>query len=144
MVTSRVRAVAAAAALLALVLLVGTAAYLATEEDPPPPAPTSTTTSTTLSLDEIAEIIAGPLQADLRVAVTPDEARCVARAVVEVVPVEQLATLEADPAPLAALSEDQRSRLLRGVVTCVPQASAEALLGDPTSTTADAGLPGQG
>lgn len=134
---------ASAMALGVLVLLVGTAVFLAAREDPTPPPPT-TTTSTTLGIDDVADAIAASLQGDLSVALTAPEARCVAEAVVRLVPVEDLATLADRPLPLTGVAPEVRDDLVRAVVGCVPPASAAALLGSATTTTEPVGLPGEG
>jgi hypothetical protein len=135
--------VASAAALFALVLLVGTAVFLAAREEEP--APTTTTTSTTAPLTEedVAAALAESLQADLAVAITIEEARCVAAVVVAVVPPDALGELVDRSVPLSGVSEAQREELVRGVVGCVPEASAAALLGAGTSTTTAVSLPGE-
>lgn len=141
---SRARAAASAAALAALVLLVGSAAFLAAREDPPPPTTTTTTTSTTVPLAVVADAIAASLQSDLTVAITRAEATCVATALLEVLPPEQLERLDSVAEPLAALAEGQRRDLVRAVVRCVPPESAAALLGSPSTTVPPVDLPDEG
>lgn len=143
MLTRTQRAVASAMALAVLVLLVGTAVFLAAREDPTPP-PTTTTTSTTLGTEDVATAIAASLQADLSVALTQAEARCVAEVVVRLIPAEDLAALAERPLPLTGVAPEVRDELVRGVVACVPPASAAALLGSGTTTTEPLGLPGEG
>lgn len=146
--TPRARAAAAAAALVALVLLVGTAAYLGVREEPDPPATTtstsSTTTTTTVPLSAFAEAIAGQLEGNLEVAITRDEARCVATAMLAVVPPDELERLADLPEPFAALDQRTRDQLVRGVVRCVPPESAAALLGSTTVTSPPVDLPDEG
>jgi len=145
MLSTRVRAAASAAALTAFVLLVGTAAFLAVEEDPaPPPTTTTTTTTTTVPLAAIAAAIAASLQGNLEIAITPDEATCVANELLTVFPAVQLERLESLPAPFAALTDSERARLVRGVVRCVPPASAAALLGTTATTAPPLDLPDEG
>lgn len=143
---SRVRAAAAAAALVALVLLVGTAAYLGVREDPEP-TPTTTTTSTTTTtvpLRVFAEAIAGQLAGNLEVAITRDEALCVATAMLEVIPPDELERLALLPAPFEAIDQATRDGLVRGVVECVPPESAAALLGSTSETAPPVDLPDEG
>jgi hypothetical protein len=144
MLSKRVRAAAAAAALSAFVLLVGTAAFLAVREEPPPPTTTTTTTTTTVPLSEIANAIATSLQGSLEVAITPDEATCVANAILAVLPTVRLERLEQLPAPFAALSEGERDQLVRGVVRCVPPESAAAILSSASTTVPPLDLPDEG
>lgn len=135
----------AAAAVAALLALGGTAAvgtYIAVREEPEP-APTTTTTSTTLSPVALAEALAGALSDGLRVAVSPEEARCLAGALVATIPPAQLEDLAPDD-PLTDLSEAQRADLVRATVDCVPTATAEALLGDASTTTIQVDLPDEG
>lgn len=144
MLTRVQRVVGSAAALCALALLVGTAVFLAAREEEP--APTTTTTSTTAppTQEDIATALAQALQADLDVAITMEEARCVAEIVIAVLPPTALGDLVARPAPLSSVSEAQRDELVRGVVGCVPEASAAALLGTGASSTTAVSLPGEG
>ncbi len=144
--TSRMRAAAAAAALVALVLLVGTAAYLGVREEPDPPTTTTTTstTTTTVPLRVFAEAIAGQLEGNLEVAITRDEALCVATAMLGVVPPDELARLSRLPAPFLALDQATKDRLVRGVVECVPPESAAALLGTTSETAPPVDLPDEG
>ncbi len=145
MLSKRARAAAAAAALSAFVLLVGTAAFLAAREEPAPPTTTTTTTTTTtIPTAAIAAAIAGALQGSLEVAITPDEATCVANAILAVLPSVRLERLEQLPAPFAALSEGERAQLVRGVVRCVPPESAAAILGSASTTAPPLDLPDEG
>jgi hypothetical protein len=146
MLSQRVRAAASAAALAAFVLLVGTAAFLAAQDDPSPPptTTTTTTTTTTIPLSDFANAIATSLQGSLEVAITPEEATCVANAILEVLPTARLERLEQLPAPFAALSEGERDRLVRGVVQCVPPESAAAILGSASTTAPPVDLPDEG
>jgi hypothetical protein len=137
------RAVGSAVALGMLVLLVGTAVFLAARDEPAPPPTTTTTTSTTISADDLADAIAASLQTDLTVALTQEEARCVADAVLRLVPAEDLAALVERPQPLTGVAPAERDELVRAVVDCVPEASAAALLGSATTTSEPEGLPGQ-
>lgn len=133
------------AALAALVLLVGGAAYLAAREDPTPPTTTvGPTTTTTPGTDAVAEAIAVALQDDLTVAITDDEASCVAEGLVELVPPETLALRVERREPLTGVPPEVREELVRLVVGCLPEASAAALLGTATTTTALTGLPDEG
>jgi hypothetical protein len=144
--TSKVRAAATAAALVALVLLVGTAAYLGVREEPDPPTTTTTTstTTTTVPLQVFAEAIAGQLEGNLEVAITRDEALCVATAMLGVLPPDDLERLAQLPAPFAALDQATKDRLVRGVVQCVPPESAAALLGATSETAPPVDLPDEG
>lgn len=145
MLSTRVRAAATAAALSAFVLLVGTAAFLAVRDEPQPPTTTtSTTTTTTVPISAIANAIAASLQGSLEVAITPDEATCVAHAILAVLPTVRLERLEQLPAPFAALSEGERDQLVRGVVRCVPPESAAAILGSASTTAPPIDLPDEG
>lgn len=142
---ARVRAAAAAAALTALVLLVGIAAFVAVREDPPPPTTTTTTTTTTtVPLAAIIDAIAVSLQGSLEVPISSVEATCVATALLAVLPPDELERLEALPAPLATLTEPERSELVRGVVQCVPPATAEAILGSGAHSAPPVELPNEG
>ena len=135
-----------AAALSAFVLLVGTAAFLAAREDPLPPATTTTTTTTTTTvpLSAVANAIATSLQGSLEVAITPDEATCVANAILAVLPTMRLERLQQLPVPFAALSEGERDQLVRGVVRCVPPESAAAIVGSASTTAPPVDLPDEG
>lgn len=141
---ARVRAAAAAAALAALVLLVGIAAFVAVREDPPPPTTTTTTTTTTVPLAAIIDAIAVSLQDSLEIPISSVEATCVATALLAVLPPDELERLEALPAPLATLTEPDRSELVRGVVQCVPPATAEAILGRGAHSAPPVELPNEG
>ncbi len=144
--TPKVRAAATAAALIALVLLVGTAAYLGVREEPEPPTTTTTTstTTTTVPLQVFAEAIAGQLEGNLEVAITREEALCVANAMLGVLPPDDLERLAELPAPFAALDQSTKDRLVRGVVQCVPPESAAALLGTTSETAPPVDLPDEG
>lgn len=135
---------ATVAALAALVLVAGGAAYLAAREDPTPPTTTAGPTTTTLGTDAVAGAIAAELQGDLTVAITDEEASCVAEGLVELVPPETLALLVDRPEPLTGVAPEVRDDLVRLVVGCLPEASAAALLGTATTTSALTGLPDEG
>jgi len=140
-----VQRAATLAALAALVLLVGGAAFLAAREDPTPPTTTAgPTTTTTLGTEAVADAIAASLQDDLTVAITGPEATCVAEGLVELVPPETLALLVERAQPLTGVAPEVREELVRLVVGCLPEASAAALLGTATTTTALTGLPDEG
>jgi hypothetical protein len=144
---TRARVAAAAATLLAVAGGAGAAGYLASEGDPAPPTTTTSTTSTTsttLATDAVRDAIAATLVGRLSVTVTPSEAVCLAGVVVSVVPVDELQALAASLAPLSAVGPARQEELVRGVVGCVPAATAVALLGDPTTTTVPLDLPDEG
>lgn len=143
MTTARLRAVATAVALVALVALVGSAAFLAAREEAPPPT-TTTTTTTTVGLSTVAAAIAGSLQDDLGAPLSSDEAHCLATALLAVLSPEELVVLSSLAAPLTALEPEEREELLRGVVRCVPSATAAALLASGTTTTVAVELPDEG
>jgi hypothetical protein len=141
----RVQRAASWAALAALVALVGTAAFLAAREDAPPP-PTTTTTTSTPAITEaaVAAAIAESLQRDLTVAITDDEAACLAEGLVALVPASVLVQLVERDEPLTGVPPEDRDALVQLVVTCLPEPSAAALLGSDTTTTTIAGLPDEG
>jgi hypothetical protein len=143
---TRARVAAAAVTLLAVAGGAGAAGYRASEDDPAPPTTTTTTstTSTTLATDAVRDAIAATLVERLSVTVTQAEAVCLAGVVVAVVPVDELQDLAASPAPLSAVEPARQDELVRGVVGCVPAATAAALLGDPTTTTVPLDLPDEG
>lgn len=142
------RAAAAVAALVALAAVAGAGAFAASREDAPPASTTTTaapaTTTTTDPAAAVAAALASTLRDDLPVEVTDAEAQCIAQGVVAVVPPGRLDAVAAAPDPLAALDDQLRSSLLRAVVTCLPPATAAALLGEPTSTTVPVVLPDEG
>lgn len=140
----RTRAAAGAASLLALGAAVGAGAYLVARDDPGAAIPTTTsTTSTTLSIPAVRDTVAEALLSGLPVTVTEAEAECLATGMVAAVAPEQLREL--DPTdPLAGVSDDQRTAILRATIGCLPAGSAAALLGDPTTTSASLDLPDEG
>lgn len=143
--STRARRVASWAALAALVGAVAVAAFLAAREDDPAAAPT-TTSSTTTTVDEaaVAAAVARALQADLSVAVTDEEAACVANGLVALVPPATLVQLVERPEPLTGVPPDVRDQLVQLVVRCLPEGAATALLGSDTTTTTLGGLPDEG
>ena len=144
--TPRVQRAASWAALGALVVLVGGAAFFlaAREGSPPPPTTSTTTTSTTVTEGAVVEAIAESLQAELTVAITDEEAACVAEGLVALVPPPILAQLVERPEPLTGVPPEDREALVQLVVSCLPEASAAALLGSGTTTTTLGGLPDEG
>lgn len=124
-----------AAALTALAGLVGSGVFLAVREDPPPPTTTTTTTATTVPITKVASAIAAALRADLDVTLTAAEALCVANELLAVLAPADLAAFTSLTAPLVSLDTVQRDQLVRGIVGCVPPATAAALLASPTTTT---------
>ncbi|MFP5255875.1 MAG: hypothetical protein ACLGI8_08520 [Acidimicrobiia bacterium] len=142
---ARVQGVAAGAALAALVLLVGTTAFLAARAEPAAVTTTTTsTTSTTIGADAAAEAIAASLRQDLTVAITGEEATCVADGLVALVPPATLVQLADRPQPLTGVPPEVREELVQLVIGCLPEASAAALLGSGTTTSTVAGLPDEG
>lgn len=133
------------AALAVLVLLVATAAFLAAQEEAVAPTTTTTsTTSTTIGEAAVAEAIAASLRADLTVAITAEEAACVADGLVALVPPATLVQLVERPEPLTGVPPEVRDELVQLVVGCLPESSAAALLGSGTTTSTVAGLPDEG
>ena len=130
------RAAAAVGALLTLAGLVGGAAFLAAREDPTPPTTTTSTSTTTTTVPTavVAAAIADALGDGLPVEVSAPQTRCIATALLDVVDLDRLEALTAEPAPLTRLTPNERDELLRGVVRCVPPEVAAAILGSPTST----------
>lgn len=141
--STRGRRVASWAALAALVGGVATTAFLAAREDP---AAAPTTTSTTATVDEaaVAATVARALQAGLPVAVTDEEAACVANGLVLLVPPATLVPLVERPEPLTGVPPEVREQLVQVVVRCLPEGAATALLGSGTTTTTLGGLPDEG
>ncbi|MGV3757945.1 MAG: hypothetical protein ACO1PW_00180 [Actinomycetota bacterium] len=133
------------AALAALVALVGAAAFFAAREDAgPPPTTTSTTTTTVVTEAAVAAAIAESLQTDLTVAITAAEADCVAEGLVALVPPSVLVQLVERDEPLTGVPPEDREALVQLVVSCLPEASAAALLGSGATTTTIGGLPDEG
>ena len=120
--------------LAAVVVIAGLATFAATrdEDEPPPPPPTTTTT---FPREGYVDEISAALVREGRVALDDDGARCIAGAMVDTLGADGLEALADDPAPLAALTPEQREQVLRLVVTCVDPLVAEALLGSGASTT---------
>lgn len=145
------RAAATAAALVALIGVVGSATFVVVRSDPPTTTTTTsttaatTTTTTTTSVAAVAEAIAAALQSDLDVALTAPEALCIAKELLTVVASTDLDSTSSLTTPLASLDEIQRKQLVRGIVGCVPPATAAALLATPTTTsTPTVELPDEG
>lgn len=143
------RAAATAAALVALIGVVGSATFVVVRSDPPTTTTTASTTAatttTTTSVAAVAEAIAAALQSDLDVALTAPEALCIAKELLTVVASTDLDSTSSLTTPLASLDEIQRKQLVRGIVGCVPPATAAALLATPTTTsTPTVDLPDEG
>ncbi|MGQ0832523.1 MAG: hypothetical protein ACT4OV_12685 [Microthrixaceae bacterium] len=136
------RGAASAAALVTATGLAGWGAYEIAREDPAPTT-TSTTTTTAMPTAAVVRSIADALRARLDVTLSQEEADCLATALLEVVPVadlEQLTSLT----PLSALPADDRERLVQHVIACVPEPTAAALLGGPSTTSPPVQLPDEG
>lgn len=140
----RLRAAAVALALVGIMSVVGAAVFAAVRDEGPAAVPSTTTATTAVPQAAVEAAIAGALQ-DRLDALTPTEARCVARELLQVFDLDALESMRSLDEPVAALDEGRRARLVRGIVGCVPEATAAALLGgDVTTTTADVPLPDEG
>lgn len=130
------RAAAAVAALVTLAGSVGGAAFLTAREDPAPTTTTTSTSTTTTTVPTavVVAAIADALGSGLPAEVSPQQARCIASALLDVVDLDRLEALVSEPAPLTRLTQPERDGVLRGFVRCVPPEVAAAILGSPTST----------
>jgi hypothetical protein len=144
----RARPAAIAVAVASLAVLVGGVVFAASREGDPPPTttvPTTTTVPPAPARGELEAAIAGALMQDLEVPLTDEQATCVAGAFLDVVGEEPALALAEAATPLGAVSVDQRSEIVRGIVTCVPADVAAALLSTgPTTVTLAPGLPDDG
>jgi len=112
-------------------------------DDPAPTTTTTTTTTTVIPTAAVTRSVADALRARLDVTLSPEEAECLAAALLEVVPVADLEALTS-LAPLAALPAPRRTQLVQRVITCVPGPTAAALLGGPSTTSQPVQLPDEG
>ncbi len=142
------KAAASAVAFAVLVVGIGGGAFVVTREDPQPPPTTATTstiaTTTTTPDRVVADALAAALVDGLEVPLAAEQARCLGEALLASLGRERLETLTASSDPIGSLSEDERSLLVRAVVTCVGPVVAATLLGASTTTIAPVAFPDAG